>query len=137
MRIGGIVDVSTKDIPNKCCMVIFTVGCNLNCNFCHNKHLLDPNIGRNWQINEIIEFVKENFLVDSISITGGEPTLQKDLLELCKEIQKVGKYINVDTNGTKPIIIKNLIPYINRISLDLKAPLKKKRYSEITKSNIN
>jgi pyruvate formate lyase activating enzyme len=118
MRIGGIIDVSTKDIPNKCCMVIFTVGCNLNCSFCQNKYLLDLNVGKDWKIKEILEYVKSNFLVDSLSITGGEPTLQEDLIELCKEIKKIGKYISLDTNGTNPKIIKELIPYIDRVALD-------------------
>lgn len=45
MRIGGIIDISTMDIPNKSSMVIFTVGCNLNCEFCHNKHLLPLGAG--------------------------------------------------------------------------------------------
>jgi len=132
MRVGGIVDISTKDIPNKSTMVIFTVGCNLSCGFCHNKYLLHEGVGSDVDVPELMEQIKSNMLVSGVSISGGEPTLQKDLLELCKEIKKIGKYISIDTNGTNPQIISKLLPYVNRIALDLKGPLNKKRLTKIT-----
>lgn len=132
MRVGGIIDISTKDIPNKSTMVIFTVGCNLNCGFCHNKYLLHESVGKDMEVSELLKQIKSNMLVSGVSISGGEPTLQKDLLELCKEIKKIGKYINIDTNGTNPQIISKLLLYINRIALDLKGPLNKKRLKKIT-----
>ncbi len=137
MRVGGIVDISTKDIPNKSTMVIFTVGCNLSCGFCHNKYLLHEGVGRDLDIPELMEQIKSNMLVSSVSISGGEPTLQKDLLELCKEIRNVGKYISIDTNGTNPKSITELLPYINRIALDMKGPLNNKRLAKITGSQVN
>jgi pyruvate formate lyase activating enzyme len=137
MRIGGIVDISTKDIPYRSAMVIFTVGCNLSCGFCHNKHLLNKEVGRDVAINELIDNVKSNLLVSGVSISGGEPTLQNDLLALCKELKKLDKYISIDTNGTNPQIIEQLLPYINRIALDLKGPLKLKRLEQITGSVID
>lgn len=136
IRIGGIIDISTKDIPGKASMVIFTVGCNYNCEFCHNKYLLYPNVGNNIEIGDLIENIKSNQLVSSVSITGGEPTLQKDLLDLCKEISKLGKYVSVDTNGSRPDIIIESLPYINRVALDLKTnPLDNDRYKTITRVN--
>ncbi len=137
MRIGGIVDISTKDIPEKSSMVIFTVGCNLKCEFCHNKYLLHLDVGKDMEVSEILEQVKSNLLVSGVSITGGEPTLQKDLIDLCKEIQKIGKYINIDTNGTNPALITKLLPYISRVSLDLKGPLTKSKLEKITRVDIN
>lgn len=137
MRVGGIIDISTKDIPQKAAMVIFTVGCNLSCGFCHNKHLLNKDVGRDIKINELIDNVKSNLLVSGVSISGGEPTLQSDLLDLCKEMKKLGKYISIDTNGTNPDLIQELLPYINRIALDLKGPLKTQRLKQITESLIN
>ncbi len=137
MRIGGIIDISTKDIPERSSMIIFTVGCNLKCEFCHNKFLLNLDVGRDMKVSEIIEQVKSNLLVSGVSITGGEPTLQKDLIDLCKEIQKIGKYLNIDTNGTNPALITKLLPYISRVSLDLKGPLKKIKLEKITGVEIN
>ncbi|MFX1499767.1 MAG: anaerobic ribonucleoside-triphosphate reductase activating protein [Promethearchaeota archaeon] len=137
MRIGGIIDISTKDIPHQSSMVIFTIGCNLNCGFCHNKHLLNIQGGHDIGINELIDNVKSNLLVSGVSISGGEPTLQNDLLDLCKEINKLGKYVSIDTNGTNPEVIQKLLSCINRIALDLKSPLKSQRLREITGSNVD
>jgi len=137
MRVGGIIDISTKDIPHKSAMVIFTVGCNFKCNFCHNKFLLQLDVGKSYQIEELIKIIKSNSLVSGISITGGEPTLQSDLLELCKEIGKIGKYISIDTNGSNPEVIKNLSPYINRVALDLKGPLIPETLEKITGVIVN
>jgi len=132
MRVGGIVDISTKDIPGRSSMVIFTVGCNFKCDFCHNKYLLQPNIGREYKIAEIIDKITTNSLVSGVSITGGEPTLQSDLLELCKQIQKTGKYLSIDTNGSNPEVIKLISSFINRVALDLKGPPNIERLRKIT-----
>lgn len=132
MKLGGILDISTKDIPHKSAMVLFTVGCNFKCQFCHNKYLLQPNVGREYSIKELIDQIATNLLVSGVSITGGEPTLQKDLSELCREIKKVGKYLSIDTNGSNPAMIKTISPYIDRVALDLKGPLESKKLEKIT-----
>jgi pyruvate formate lyase activating enzyme len=137
MRIGGIIDISTKDIPSKSAMVIFTVGCNLRCEFCHNKPLLDTSIGEDYSVNEILQKIEHNLLISSVSITGGEPTLQEDLPKLCSGIRKLNKYLSIDTNGTSPEVIQKIIPYLNRVALDIKAPLNNERMREITQSEVN
>lgn len=137
MNIGGIIDISTKDIPNKAAMVIFTKGCNFNCEFCHNKYLLKKNIGKTIEVEELIQLINKNLLVDSVSITGGEPTLQEDIIEVCKEIAKLGKYISIDTNGSRPKTIQKLIPYINRVALDIKAPLIKNHLTRVIQQKIS
>jgi pyruvate formate lyase activating enzyme len=137
MKIGGIIDISTKDIPNRASMVIFTVGCNFKCQFCHNKYLLDPNIGKIYKINELVKLIESNALVSGVSITGGEPTLQNDLLELCKEVYNIGKYLSIDTNGSNPGIIQDILPYINRVALDLKGPLSIEKLEKITGVNLD
>ncbi|MFX0138228.1 MAG: radical SAM protein, partial [Candidatus Hodarchaeota archaeon] len=73
-----------------------------------------------------------NLLVSGVSISGGEPTLQKDLLELCKQIQTLGKYLSIDTNGSNPDVIKTISPYINRVALDLKGPQNQEKLNKIT-----
>ncbi|MHA2009736.1 MAG: anaerobic ribonucleoside-triphosphate reductase activating protein [Promethearchaeota archaeon] len=137
MKVGGIIDISTKDIPHKSAMVIFTVGCNFKCDFCHNKYLLQTNVGREYTISELIDRIKSNLLVSGISITGGEPTLQNDLLELCREIRKIGKYLSLDTNGSNPEVIKVISPTLNRIALDLKGPPNNDKLEKITGVKIN
>ncbi|MFW9941681.1 MAG: anaerobic ribonucleoside-triphosphate reductase activating protein [Candidatus Thorarchaeota archaeon] len=137
MKVGGIIDISTKDIPNRSSMVIFTVGCNFKCKFCHNKYLLHPNVGREYAIKELIDKIITNSLVSGVSITGGEPTLQIDLPEVCEQIQKTGKYLSIDTNGSKPHVIENILPYINRVALDLKGSLNKEKLKEITGIDVD
>jgi pyruvate formate lyase activating enzyme len=137
MQVGEIIDVSNVDIPNIPSMVIFTIGCNLNCQFCQNGYLHQRNLGRFMDINEILSLVKSNSVIRGVYVTGGEPTLQKDLFDLCKELRNLGKYVSLDTNGTHPEIVNNILPYSNKIILNLKSPLKKKRYSEITSTNID
>jgi len=139
MKIGGILDISTKDIPHKSAMVLFTVGCNFKCEYCHNKYLLQLNVGREYNIKELINKISTNSLVSSVSITGGEPTLQKELPELCKEIKKTSKFLSIDTNGSNPAVIKAISPYINRVALDLKGPFEPKKLEKIigVKVNIN
>ncbi|MFW9875052.1 MAG: anaerobic ribonucleoside-triphosphate reductase activating protein [Candidatus Thorarchaeota archaeon] len=132
MKVGGIIDISTKDIPHRSTMVIFTVGCNFKCEFCHNKYLLHPNVGREYAIKELIDKISTNSLISGVSITGGEPTLQRDLLELCRQIQKIEKYLSIDTNGSNPSVIKNITPHINRVALDLKGPLETNKLEKIT-----
>ncbi|MCK4371033.1 MAG: anaerobic ribonucleoside-triphosphate reductase activating protein [Candidatus Lokiarchaeota archaeon] len=137
MLIGGIIDISTKDIPHRSSMVIFTVGCNFKCEFCHNKYLLQPNVGREYTISELIDKIKTNLLVSGVSITGGEPTLQDDLPELCREIHKKNRFLSVDTNGSNPDVIEKIAPFINRVALDLKSPLKPEKMEKITGVKIN
>ncbi|UCD01806.1 MAG: radical SAM protein, partial [Promethearchaeota archaeon] len=81
---------------------------------------------------DLLDKISTNLLVSGVSISGGEPTLQKDLPELCKQIQKLGKYLSVDTNGSNPEVIKTISPYINRIALDLKGPQNPEKLEEIT-----
>lgn len=137
MKIGGIIDISTKDIPSRVAIVFFTIGCNFNCEFCHNKHLLRDNNGKNYELNELISIIKSNQLISSVSITGGEPSLQNDLVALCREIKKLNLYISIDTNGSLPDKIKKLLPYVDRFALDIKSSLVLNRLESVTKSYID
>ena len=137
MRIGGIIDILTKDIPNKSAMIIFTVGCNLKCEFCINKYLLDTSVGQEYSINELLYKIEQNLLISSVSNTGGELTLQQDLHELCKGIRNPDKYLSIDTNGTNPDVIQEVLPYLNRLALDLKGPRNNERMTTITQNEVN
>lgn len=137
MRIGGIIDISTKDVPKKASMVIFTIGCNFQCSFCHNKSLLDEKSGKIISIGELVEMVKTNTLVSAVSITGGEPTLQEDLVDVCMAIKYLGKYVSIDTNGYLPNKLQKLLGYVNRVALDLKGPLNTQRLKELTRTIVD
>lgn len=136
MKIGEIVDIS-GDLPSgEPCMVILTTGCNLNCKFCNKIHLSNHNGGKFYDTDKLLKIINNNSLIKSIYIAGGEPTIQNDIIEFCKGLKEIGKEITMETNGFKPNIIMELLPYINYVILNLFGPFDKRRYSQITNSNI-
>ncbi|OGD67803.1 anaerobic ribonucleoside-triphosphate reductase activating protein [Candidatus Berkelbacteria bacterium RIFCSPHIGHO2_12_FULL_36_9] len=134
MYISGLQKTSLIDYPENISAVIFTSGCNFNCGFCHNPELVNPKL----YLPEIPEYKILDFLrkrkkvLDAVVITGGEPTIYPDLINFIKKIKKLGYLIKLDTNGTNPDIINNLITnnLIDYIAMDIKGPLDK--YQEIT-----
>ncbi len=131
LKIGGILDISTIDYPGKLTSVIFLHGCNFRCPFCFNPELVLGKPSRELHVKEIIEKIS-NFrdFIDAVVITGGEPTLQP-LEFLCKELRKIGLFVKIDTNGSNPDVIENLIRkgLIDFVALDIKAPFSK--YSRV------
>lgn len=111
MRIGGLQKYSLIDYPPLISCVVFTAGCNFHCPYCHNPELVAPG-GTDQMLTgkEIISFLdrRKKFL-DGVVISGGEPTLQPDLVDLCSEIKSIGLSLKIDTNGSRPGVIKDLI----------------------------
>jgi pyruvate formate lyase activating enzyme len=139
MRCGGLQKFSLIDYPGKICAIIFTQGCNFRCPYCHNPELVDPGLyGEQTAIEDIFLFLsKRHGKLDGVVITGGEPTLQKDLAEVIIHIKRMGFLIKLDTNGSSPSVIeelvgKNLIDYI---AMDVKAPLD--RYHKVTLAPVD
>lgn len=143
MLIGGFQKQSLIDYPGKISSVIFTVGCNFRCGFCHNPDLVIPERIKNspkLSQEKILEYFKKNKkLLDAVSITGGEPTLQKDLIEFIKTIKEMNLAVKLDTNGTNPETIKKLIDeeLIDFIAMDIKAPLELKKYKKLAGTHLN
>lgn len=133
--IGGIQKTSLLDFPDKISAIVFTQGCNFNCGYCHNPDLLNSKKDI-YQPDVFFEFLeKRKGKLDGVVITGGEATLQPDLIPFIKKVKEKGFAIKLDTNGYKPDILKQALPYIDYIAMDIKAPLDK--YSEIIKVNID
>ncbi len=125
MNIAGIYKTSLIDFPGNICTTIFTSGCNFRCPFCHNPKLAEGKIEEgSISTEDFIEFLKERKkLIDGVCITGGEPTLCEGLKDLCKKIKEVELLVKLDTNGTKPDIIKDLIneKLIDYVAMDIKS----------------
>ncbi|UQZ88341.1 anaerobic ribonucleoside-triphosphate reductase activating protein [Deltaproteobacteria bacterium Smac51] len=122
MRIGGLVKNTALDFPGILGAVVFTQGCNFTCPYCHNPHLVRF-FGLPVSETEVMEFLrKRRGLLDGLVISGGEPTLQPDLAEFCKKTRGLGYLVKVDTNGSRPEVIADLIErgLINYVALDLK-----------------
>ncbi|MDL2260146.1 anaerobic ribonucleoside-triphosphate reductase activating protein, partial [Deltaproteobacteria bacterium OttesenSCG-928-K17] len=123
MRLGGIVKSSTLDFPGIVSAVLFTQGCNFTCPYCHNPHLV-RSFGEPLDEAETLVFLRQRRpLLDGVVISGGEPAIQPDLVEFCKKIRGLGYMVKLDTNGSKPAVLAELIEkkLINYLALDLKA----------------
>jgi len=129
MKIGGLHKTSLIDYPGKICAIIFTQGCNFKCPYCHNPELVNPEeFSALIPEEEIFSFLeKRKKYLDAVSITGGEPLIQKDILEFLGKLKKLGFLIKIDTNGSLPEILQEIIEknLVNYISMDVKGPLEK------------
>lgn len=137
--IGGLQKSSLIDYPEKIAAIIFTQGCNFRCPYCHNPELIE---GKGETVNGVLEFLKTRIgKLDGVVITGGEPTIHKDLPEFIKEIKGLGFAVKLDTNGTNPEMLNTLIQekLIDYVAMDIKAPIGQysDKYSEVTCSSVN
>jgi len=124
MLIGGILDLSTIDFPGKLCSVIFLSGCPFRCPFCHNHELL--NKGTKASVDDIVKKVSENYLIDGVCITGGEPLMQaEELLELCKKLKDVGFAVKLDTNGYYTKKLASVLEKVDYVAIDVKTTFEK------------
>ena len=122
MEILGMEKVSFVDYENKICATLFTGGCNFSCPFCHNSGIVQKDYDH-YTEEEILDYLKSRTkLLDAVTISGGEPTLQPDLKEFIKKIRNLGYSIKLDTNGTRPEILKDLIDnnLLNYVAMDIK-----------------
>lgn len=127
MQISGFVKNSFLDYPGKIASVVFTPGCNMNCSFCHNRHLISGEQKRMDWYELYAHLEKRKGFIDGVVITGGEPTIQAELIEFCENIKKRGFLLKMDTNGMRPDIIKELVKrkQLDYIAMDIKAPYEK------------
>ncbi len=137
MKMAGLVKASLIDYPGNASAVIFFGGCNFRCGYCHNPEIV--NCGEP-QISEeaFLEFLrKRKRFLDAICISGGEPTLQKELYSLCVKIKEMGYRIKLDTNGTQPLLLKQLAKerLLDYVAMDVKAPLN--RYCEVVSATVD
>ena len=124
MKIGGFVRSSLVNYPGKVAAVIFTQGCNFRCPYCHNPQLVYPELFTEpVPFEHVWDFLKERCgLLEGVVFCGGEPTLQEDLLETICKVRSLGYAIKLDTNGSNPDVLAEVMPYIDYIAMDIKAP---------------
>lgn len=135
MKIGGLQKLTLIDYPGKLACTVFLTGCNFRCPFCYSRELVLPKeIQKQPEISqkELFGFLKERKThLEAIVICGGEPTINKNLVDFIKKIKKLGFLVKIDTNGTNPKMLKELIDkkLIDYVAMDIKMP--KKRYAEV------
>jgi len=137
LPIGGFLKQSLSDYPGRIASVLFTVGCNFKCSYCHNPELVIPGKLKQEQLfdnAEILSWIEKNkLLLDAVVISGGEPTLHKGLSQFIKAVKSLGPEVKLDTNGTNPEMLGYLLKekLINYVAMDIKAPLQLDNYREI------
>ncbi len=126
MKFSGLQKISLIDYPHKVASVLFTPGCNLRCPFCHNWRIaVDPKppFLQETVALEILEARKK--YVDAVVVTGGEPTMHKELPKFLAKLKARGFQVKLDTNGFYPEVLEECLPYVDYVALDVKTSLEK------------
>ena len=129
MKIHGLNKLTLLDYPGHMACLIFTGACNYRCPFCHNASLvLNPNSQPAIREDEIFSFLESRKgILEGVCISGGEPTLQADLPEFIRKIRTMGFHVKLDTNGSRPGVLKALLDegLLDYVSMDIKNAPKK------------
>ncbi|MBU1132405.1 anaerobic ribonucleoside-triphosphate reductase activating protein [Patescibacteria group bacterium] len=127
MLIGGLQKTTLIDYPDKVAATIFTIGCNFRCSFCHNPEIV-KGISRVIPVSTVLNFLKKRKnLTDAVCITGGEPTVQNDLISFVGKLKDLDYLIKIDTNGSRPEVLENLVKakLVDYLAMDIKFPWEK------------
>jgi len=127
MFLGGIQKNSLIDFPGKVSCVLFLSGCNFACPYCHNPDLArgTPPPASRIRLETVFKFLeKRRGMLDGVVISGGEPTLESRLSEICTRIKRLGFQVKLDTNGSRPDILARLFDEnrLDYVAMDIKAP---------------
>ncbi len=121
MKTGGFQKLTLLDFPGEVACIVFTSGCNFRCPFCHNSGLLSGEA--QIDTDEIFSYLKKRGgVLDGVVITGGEPLMQADIVDFIKEIRSMGYKIKLDTNGSYPDRLRELLEegLIDYAAMDIK-----------------
>lgn len=139
MIIDGFDKLTLLDYPGCIACIIFTRGCNFNCSYCQNSSLIKYKSEQGLiSEDEIINYLnlRKNVL-DGIVISGGEPTIQKNLIDFIKKVKSLKMKVKLDTNGSNPIVLKKLIDekLVDYVAMDIKNDFA--HYDLVTKCTVN
>ncbi|MFO7939263.1 MAG: anaerobic ribonucleoside-triphosphate reductase activating protein [Bacteroidales bacterium] len=134
LSFGGWQKQSFVDWPGQLSTVLFTPGCNLRCPYCHNATLLRGENLSVYPSEQVLSWLALNRqLLDAVVVSGGEPTLHKGLLPFFRNVKELGLKNKLDTNGTHPALLQQLIEQrlLDFVAMDIKAPLQLKAYKKV------
>ncbi len=110
MKIHGLQKMTLLDYPGRVAATVFLGGCDFRCPFCHNFELADGSAPAVMEEGELLDFLKKRKgLLDGVAVTGGEPCLRTDLPELLRGIRDLGYDVKLDTNGTHPALLEDIL----------------------------
>ena len=133
MTFSGFEKTDLINYPGLVASTVFTCGCNFRCPYCHNPEFViqgsdETYFGETYTEEEILSYLtKRRSLLDGLVISGGEPTLHKDLAPFMRRVKDMGFKIKLDTTGSRPEVLKDLISQnlVDFVAMDIKAPLEK------------
>ena len=137
MKVFGFEKLSMVDFPGHLCCTVFTGGCNFKCPFCQNSDLVKMQNLREINQDEIFSYLsKRKGVIDSLCISGGEPTIYPDLEQFIVKIKSLGFLVKLDTNGTNYEMLKRLIEnnLVDYVAMDIKNSLS--AYGETAGTNF-
>jgi pyruvate formate lyase activating enzyme len=106
--------------------VLFTPGCNLRCPFCHNwRIVVDPKPPFLNEETALKILEERKRFVDAVVVTGGEPTIHKELPKFLKKLKDKGFLVKLDTNGLNSQVLEECLPYVDYVAVDIKTSLEK------------
>ena len=129
MKIAQLLPVTLIEYPGKVSALIYTEGCNFRCPFCHNAELVLP--GKYKSLipeKEVLQLLQERSgFLDALAITGGEPTLQPDLIEFLYKVKDLGLLVKLDSNGSRPEVLKLALhlKLVDYVAMDVKTTFDK------------
>ena len=142
MIIAGLQKTTLIDYPGKIACIVFLAGCNFRCPWCYSSELVLPlkivNQPRTSE-KELFDFLRERKgLLEGVVICGGEPTINKDLPQLIEKIKNLGYAVKLDTNGSNPEMLKELVKanLIDYVAMDIKADSKNLAYQNLMTEGI-
>lgn len=124
LRVGGLTRLTSIDFPGRLAAVVFCQGCPWRCDYCHNPDLLDAGAptGLNWE--QVLTFLEmRRGLLDGVVFSGGEPTLQTALPQALTAVRAMGFETALHTGGMYPERLAQVLPLLDWVGLDIKAPL--------------
>lgn len=127
MIIHGLQKLTLVDYPGKCACILFTGACNFRCPFCQNGSLVLDSAGEPViPGDEIFSFLKKRRrMLEGVVVTGGEPTINADLIPFLGRIKELGYFVKLDTNGYLPSVLKAAVSsgYVDYVAMDIKTSL--------------
>lgn len=126
LNIQGLQKTTLLDYPGCVAATVFLGGCNMRCPFCHNMDIVEGTSSPAYTDEDILKFLSSRKgILDGVCITGGEPTLYKELPTLLRLIKNLGFKVKLDTNGTNPQMLSDLIreELLDYVAMDIKSSL--------------
>jgi pyruvate formate lyase activating enzyme len=123
LKIAGLTPFTTIDYPDHLATVLFCRGCPWRCGYCHNQDLLEADAPGDFCWEKVSTFLESRRgLLDAVVFSGGEPTLQTSLRQAVLAVRKMGFLVGLHTAGSFPENLKEVLPYLDWVGMDIKAP---------------